>query len=370
MEENKPFEHNNFKYTEQGIEYPDDIELPSRLYKYYSFSRYSVEALINNYLYFSHPSQLNDIVDSTDLLLDFENCSIENYNGLYEFRIQTFGFDRDKKPSFEEAKKNNFIDLRGFIYFYGFFNKGLLSLTTCPFNKLMMAHYTSETGFILEFERDPLLNSLENENENKSFQLFPINYSKTIKPINFFNESKKTNEKESGINKHILNFKVPFLYISSLKDNVWKYEEEWRILINKNHMGHIAPPLDFREVPEENKIDGRREIKYSSDCLNKIILAPMFFNNSSFKPPYIFNGKMHYALNLNVELHCQKDLSSSRIDFLNKICSNEYIGKIFIQYIDFSNLQYERKCLKILDITFLENIVSFTIRNEYYNFEN
>lgn len=364
MEKNKPFEHNKFKYTEVGIEYPDDIKIPKHLYKYYSFSKYSVEALVNNYLYFSHPSQLNDIIDSTDLLLDFENCSIENYNGLYEYRIGTFGFDRGKKPSFEEAKKNNFIDLRSFIYFFGFFNKGLLSLTSCSINKLMMAHYTAETGFILKFERDLLLNSLDDENEINRIQLFPMNYSKTIKPINFFKESKKTIENVNGKNIHSLDYKIPFLYISSLKDIVWKYEDEWRIIIEKDKMGHIAPPLDFREVPKQNIINGRK-IKYNNNCLNKIILAPMFFNNSSFKAEIkkVNNNKISFSFSLNIENFKEKKVLDSFREFLNKICSHEYIGKIFIQDIDFSNLQFERKCVEMLDIEFLNDIVSFTTRN-------
>ena len=41
---------------------------PEYLFKYYSFGKYSIDALINNYLYASHPYELNDILDSSRFL--------------------------------------------------------------------------------------------------------------------------------------------------------------------------------------------------------------------------------------------------------------------------------------------------------------
>ena len=69
------FEGNKFKYTENGIEYPTDKVLPNELYKYYAFNKYSIDAFVNNYLFFSHPDMLNDLIDSTKFLLDFSNFS-------------------------------------------------------------------------------------------------------------------------------------------------------------------------------------------------------------------------------------------------------------------------------------------------------
>ena len=355
----KDFKGKKFIYTENGIEYPADKVLPSELYKYYAFNKNSADAFVNNYLFFSHPSNLNDIVDSTDLLLNFEDCSKENYDGIYKYRNDRFHFDLTKKPSYEEAKKDNFIDIRGFIYFSGFFNRGILSLTASPDNKLMMAHYTLEKGFILEFESTKLLNFLENQKENENVRIFPMNYSKTIKPINFFKESKKASKSENGKTSHSLNYTVPSLYIASIKDKVWHYEDEWRILIDRANMGHIAPPLDFREIPNENIIIDGRKIKYESDCLSKIILAPMFFNNSSFKAEIIDgNYKINYSL--NIEFLQKYDLLDLMRGFLIKICSNEYNEKIFFQDLDFSNLEYERCLRKILYLNFSNDIISFS----------
>jgi len=368
MDEDKPFEHNNFKYTEQGIEYPNSIKFPRYLFKYYAINSNSLDSFVNEYLFFSHPNQLNDVVDATDLLLNFEDCSEENYYGLYKYRTDRYNFDKNKIPNYEDAKKDDFRDLREFIYFVRFFSKGILSLTIHPYNKLMMAHYTFETGFVLEFEPNMLMTFLEKQIENKNVQLFPMNYSETIKPINFFKESKKTIKKEKGIIEHSLNFKIPFLYISSLKDEIWKYEEEWRILIEKDNMGHIAPLLDFRKVPKEIKIDEGRKIKYDNSCINKIILAPMFFNNSSFKSE-ISSNSYDRNYSLNREFFQKKELLDSMRYFLNKICSIECKGKVFIQCIDFcSHLKYERILIELLDLDFSNDVISFKYSEKAYNF--
>jgi hypothetical protein len=368
MEENKSFVHEKFIYTEQGIEYPNSIKFPRYLFKYYSFNDNSVDAFVSNYLYFSHPSQFNDIMDASDLLLNFENCSEENYNDLYEYRIGNYNFERDKIPNYEDAKKDKFIDLRVFIYFLRFFHKGILSLTTHPFNKLMMAHYTSETGFVLEFEPNILMNFLKDQNENKSVQLFPMNYSKIIERINYFKESQKTTKIENGTKINELDGKIPFLYLSYVKDKVWKYENEWRILIDRDNMGHIAPPLDFRRVPEENIIKDERKIKYNFNCFNKIILAPMFFNNLSFKAEIknFHNNRVYYSL--NIEFLQQKGLLSSMRNFLTKICSKELQGKVFIQLIECNNLKNERCCIEVLNLDFLNDATTFSYGKECISF--
>lgn len=371
MKENKPFEHNDFIYTEDGIKYPKTIKFPTLVFKYYAFGKNSVDAFVNSYLYFSHPSQLNDIVDSTDLLLNFKDCSAENYYRLYDFRKEVSTFGEKEIPNYEDAKNDKFIDLRNFIYINSFFNKGILSLTTHPFNKLLMAHYVSEKGFVLEFEPNNLLDSLIKSNECKFINLSPINYSKKIKQINFFKDSEKTIENVVGGKLHILDYRAPFLYLTNVKDKVWEYEKEWRIILEKERMGHIAAPLDFKEVPNGNKIKDGRQIKYNHNCLNRIILAPIFFNNSNFKiERRDINNRMHYSLNMEL-LQENKELVSM-LSFLNKLCSEELKGKVFIQQTSFNpdNLKYVRGFLEIKDLIFQNYIISFNFGTEWFTFKS
>lgn len=69
------YEHNNFDYVFDHNEEPHyvkikhDKESPKYVFKFYSVNRYSVDALLNSYLYASHPFDHNDILDSSNLLL-------------------------------------------------------------------------------------------------------------------------------------------------------------------------------------------------------------------------------------------------------------------------------------------------------------
>lgn len=46
-----------------------EFKKPKSLFKYYSMSDYNVEAITQNYLFASHPFDLNDILDSKRELL-------------------------------------------------------------------------------------------------------------------------------------------------------------------------------------------------------------------------------------------------------------------------------------------------------------
>jgi len=63
---------NGFRYFKDAEHCFPKIEhskqYPSFLYKYYSFSEKSLNALKSSYLYASHPYQLNDILDSSIFL--------------------------------------------------------------------------------------------------------------------------------------------------------------------------------------------------------------------------------------------------------------------------------------------------------------
>ena len=57
------------------VEFSDDIKVPESIFKYYGKTNYSINAIINNYLFCRHTYHLNDSIDSSSLLWDFSNLS-------------------------------------------------------------------------------------------------------------------------------------------------------------------------------------------------------------------------------------------------------------------------------------------------------
>jgi hypothetical protein len=369
MEEIKPFEYNKFKYTEQGIEYPDDIKFPSHLFKYYPINSKSLDAFVNGYLFFSHPNQLNDILDCSIFLFNPESCTKKLYDGIWKHYIRELNWNIELILDYEIAKKDKFRELVLIIDYWKFFHRGILSLTTNPYNKLMMSHYTSEKGFVLEFNPDKLLNFLEQEYLKENVNLYPINYVKNLKPINYFeNVIDELSIDEDNYLVHKLKDKIPTLYIASLKDDVWVYEDEWRILLKKNNMGFAKHSTQFNKVDPSHIRTNDRKINYNFDCLEKIILAPMFFNNYYFEEIKIDSNdtKVSYKLNeVNLENEKIKEIYEK---FLEKICSESMDGKIFIQDVKFGKEGYDRICYKLTNIELFVGVISFNVLPEIYRF--
>lgn len=370
MDENKPFEYNKFKYTVKGIEYPDYIKFPKYLFKYYAINSNSLDSFVNEYLFFSHPNQLNDILDCSQLLLNPESCTKELYIGIWKHYTRELNLNKELVLDYETAKKDKFRELVLIIDYWRFFHRGILSLTTNPYNKLMMSHYTFEKGYILEFNPIKLIEFLENKYSQDNVHLFPINYVIDLKPINYFeNVIDKKSISEDKYLVHKLNDIIPTLCIASIKDDVWIYEEEWRILLRKSNMGFAKHPLQFNALDSSHIRINERKINYNLDCLDKVILAPMFFNNYYFEEiKYDSNNtKVSYKLN-KVNLKKEK-IARIYKRFLVKICSEIIIGKVFIQDVSFHKGNYERICYKLANVEFSNDVISFNILPEIYRFD-
>jgi hypothetical protein len=190
---------NGFKYWadeqgDNGINYP--CSEPINLYKYYALNEKNIHALKNNYFYFSHPNQFNDIMDCKPHLWDFTNMDFdffcERYQSIIISKIlkekcfkdypnnlleQMYKLQNPSSKLLELYERKDF-----FTRFYiqkKFFDStlqfyGILSLATSSNNNLMWPHYTQEKGFCIELNREKLLEEL-NKKEQQCF-LFPVNY--------------------------------------------------------------------------------------------------------------------------------------------------------------------------------------------------
>jgi hypothetical protein len=202
------------------------MDIPSKLYKYESFSTQSLANLKNGNIYFSLPNQFNDPFDcSLPINLDLSLKSIDSFRdrfiargGLPENSIQQLkAMSNDEllimlqKAAYENIEKS--LSGKGVSCFSNSFN-----------NLLMWSHYGEKhTGFCLEFD--------------SSYE--PFNKAKKVKYINDF---PKLNAEEMIIDINC----VPVLELLHTKAKPWEYENEWRCI-------HAESPIAFT-YPQESLV--------------------------------------------------------------------------------------------------------------------
>ncbi|MFV8362666.1 DUF2971 domain-containing protein [Flavobacterium sp. ZT3P35] len=376
MKKKNPFKYNKFKYTEKGIEYPSDRILPNELYKYYSLNKNSFDCVVNEFLFFSHPEMLNDLIDSTKFLLDFSNCDEEKYNGIMKYLSKTYEgrIEKSTIPSFEEAKSNNFEEMSILINYDKFSNKGTLSLSENKYDTLMMAHYANESGFVLELDVAKLEKHLNDVYAKNNIFIYPMNYDKKVARIDYFKNVKYIKKQTIDVSdtynsklitKHDIIDLVPTLYMTSIKDDVWTYEKEWRILLRKGSMGIAKDPLRFSEYHEDNLKTEKRKINYNGECLKKIILGPLFLNNKFFKEKIFDINKINNYF-LNIEYLTDEKLLDSFRQFLKIISSEKFVEKVYLQNIQIDEKGFKRYSLKLKGLSFKNDVFSFISTDERY----
>ncbi len=269
------------KYSFNGVEYlyehdtrimeiSHDKITPDKIYKYYSLSKFSVEALTEGYLYASHPNELNDALDCSEFLIvapeKIPIGSYEKFYGHHEF-------------SREGIKELYRADTEFPPYCRSYINVGLSKLsnvmgvisTSCSGHSILMwPHYSQEIGFQIKIDTQKLIQSIENNlGENaKLISFAPINYVEELEPINF-NKFKS--------------IAVPFLYMTNIKSKHWSYEKEWRFLVEKPHMG---VPFSKQGLNINNDVVGYakgRNVSYDSSLVEEICVAHNFFTTKFFE---------------------------------------------------------------------------------------
>lgn len=240
-------EGNSFKLT-----LDKNVKPPHSVYKYHSLNSYSIQSLRDNTIHLSHPYKMNDLMDSSHLLWDFN----------------TFTKVLNKNP---EVKKSNreycAIKLTKNIPEKHIHDFGVFCFSDTYSNDLLWAHYTNETGFCIEYNTGKLFETFK----PLMSCLIPINYGKL---------------KQIDIKKYALTVKdgysmiIPALYSLINKERFWEYEKEWRYIEYNTEFEEVSHALDFEK---KQKKPLNRNLKIDKDCINKIILAPLFFNNTRFE---------------------------------------------------------------------------------------
>jgi hypothetical protein len=344
--EDKMEEHifNGFRYfsnygKEELPKIEHGIQIPEYLFKFCSFRNYSIDSLINNYLYASHPYELNDILDSSRLLF-FTSKPIEftAYEKLYFGERKVFKTEEELIRFYEDDIKNNCGEYLSHLFamYFDFF--GVISLSEKEDNILMWPHYTQEKGFQIKLKSKLLMNSISDmlNSNDRLVGLFPINYAPKIPPIDVF---------------RFRRFDIPLIYSSNVKLDNWDYEKEWRLLLSKPKMGVPFRKLGFSNLENQNFIPENRYIKYGIDAIDSLCLGMNFFSGSDF---YI-----HWKGEREIEVEPRKEENHYGwyMQFLNFIVETFY-GKVYLSGIkyemDFNGIPYLIRTKERVEITKLQ----------------
>jgi len=270
MDKKNYFKYKSWKYKlmenmELLIEHP--IEEPKHLYKYYPPTKYSLDGVLKNYLFPNHPYRFNDSMDTNNLLWDFKKMTKELHDGFYE----TYGILDDQYVPYEDGSVSNFNNFRHNFHDWITARIGLISLTSTPLNVLMWSHYSTEKGFMIGLDHEIL--------ENKKYALNPDLANIPIYPINYVEQLEKMEMFTEGLNSPV----IPFLYIASVKNKAWEYENEWRIAT-------MTMPGKVYDIPHSiimpiKDIKGNidRKLNYPKEALKMVVLGKYFFNGSNLK---------------------------------------------------------------------------------------
>lgn len=218
---------------------------PKTFFKYYALSEYSVDALTHTYIYASHPNQLNDLFDCSNFLFNFDHpaCVRHILGDLPGYQ----------NSSNEELllPYNKYLAQQGFKMSV-YQKQGLFSLTTTSDNLLMWAHYANNTGFCVEYDISKF--------DFKYHGPFPINYQDKIQSI--------------PISK-MRDLHLAMLVQCDVKQSIWDYENEWRLLIESPESVSLSSHGD----PVFEELEGaERKFLLSIDAIKKIRLGMSFFD--------------------------------------------------------------------------------------------
>ncbi len=210
------------------------------VYKYRNFSNNHLQAIRDNLLWFSVSDTFNDPFDSCERLFA-ENTKVASIIGFLEQTIPEFELDALKASldgsgetlaSQIFAKRQTILATEeiqtGFSLIFAQMMRSYIFCTSIkPTNPLMWAHYGDfHKGICVGYRKD-LIDKLEVRKSS------PVEYSKEqpdIMKILTIEADKQFTEVDNLI---------------CTKSNVWKYEEEYRFILDKLRVGVFKEGKDF-----------------------------------------------------------------------------------------------------------------------------
>lgn len=323
MKNIEEYEYNNFKYVKDYNSSDDRAiiehgkEKPESIFKFYALNKFGVDALIKGYFYASHPVELNDTLDCSPFLLYTSRpIDFEQYQRFYR---EVLSSDELIEHFNNDCNKTNLC--KGYIssvYDVATNLFGIISTTGKENNPLMWPHYTQEKGFQIKFKTSELEKSIESKitDEEEYLGLFPINYTKSLSPIDV--SSFRT-------------MLVPLYYTTNIKSEQWQYEDEWRFIVGKQNMG--VPYTKSGLVQREDYIVDKtnRYVYYDKELVEEICLGHNFFNAREFEIEWLDEK------NIRVK---PREVENNW-EYKNQVLLLEYIVENLSNKLYYSGVKYE-----------------------------
>lgn len=242
------------------------------IYKFFPYNPHDLDALSNNYLWFSHYSDFNDpfedlfIQNALNVEIDQyqENKAIEFYKLIHKGKlpadqVETLILELCITGKLEEHYKNTIT--KTIEYSKKKFSKFVSDSKVCCFaqdkllteefaltNRLMWSHYANGLrGFCIEYDREKLIEGLHKTLGYKPLYA-SIEYVKLKKyraEELLFYSAKSINDSDlpSGIGS-----------IATMKSNGWAYENEFRLVVENQSLIEIHSEA-IRSITIGEKMD-------------------------------------------------------------------------------------------------------------------
>lgn len=165
--------------------------LPSKLYRYRCFNDYTYDEIVNGTVFLSSPRDFNDPLDSLPQIYQNSDPDVYSWGGFGVFAlINDWVYNRSEILEKERE------------------NLGIACFCECCDNFLMWSHYANNhSGYCIEYDAHKIYNLIIGK-------LFPVIY---LKKHPYYTSGKKS-----------------LLESIIVKDDVWNYEKEWRIIYSNN----------------------------------------------------------------------------------------------------------------------------------------
>lgn len=257
--------------------------IPPELFKYRKISdntpideNLHVDALKNQKVYLNHPYDFNDPYDSA-FNIDIERFKEKNaeilekkikeeiVNHLLRQRGINPNIVNNKEIMYDDINIdknmiNTLLDNNSEVFYNAYFKKIIQFRVSCfsktPYSILMWSHYANDhKGFCISYNTSKIKEKIKKE-------LYPVFYQDILIPLI------KT---EKNLNTGKIN--------SLLKYKDWKYEKEWRLILNEEFVS-LKPSKIYLGVKfNENNLDYFKDIASKLKCK----LYKMHINYSKYK---------------------------------------------------------------------------------------
>lgn len=298
------------------IEEENPVTVPKYLTKYYRLTKYSIESLLNNFIYAAHPKELNDPFDCYPSLIDTAEIIKEDI----DFIENSLAIKVDRDYILNKNHQKDFIKI---LYDLIFRRCGIISITDSKNeNPSLWANYSdNHKGFAVTYKTETF--------QKIALGPFKVDYVEKLQKLKY--KSKEIN--------------ALTLWLTCIKSIYWSMEEEWRFIgIGEDEM--YVPYNHYNKERELKK--NNRKLYLPKNSISEVRLGFYFFEYENISK----NNLNESVVNLNNEKN-----KEFKINLLNHVKTN----KIPLSLVHLNKDEYKFQPV-LLDYDFIKETNTFKWR--------